>query len=49
MQKFNNSMENMIIKSGGTCSKAICQLNERLSYNKNKDSMTRYSVELTVY
>ena len=49
MQKFNKSMENMIIKSGRTYSKAICQLDERLSYKKNKDSMTHFSVELTVY
>ena len=49
MQKFNKLMENMIIKSGRTYSTAICQLDERLSYNKNKDSMSHYSVELTVY
>ena len=49
MQKFNKSMENKIIKSDRTYRKAICQLDERLSYNKNKDSMSHYSVELTVY
>ena len=49
MKKFNNSMENMIIKSGRTYSKAIYQYDEKLSDNMNKDPMTHYSVELTVY
>ena len=48
MQKFNNPMENMIIKRGRTFSKAIHQFNERLGDNMNKDSMTHFSVELTV-
>ena len=44
MQKFNNSMENMIIKAGRTYSKAICHFNERLGDNMYKDSMIHYSV-----
>ena len=49
MQKFNNSMENMIIKIDRKYSKAMYQFNERLGSNMNKDSMTHYSVEPTVY
>ena len=49
MQKFNNSIENITIKTGKTYSKAIYQFNERLGSNMNKDSMTHYSVEPTVY
>ena len=39
----------MIKKSGKTYSKTICQLDKRLSYNKNEDSMTNVNVELNVY
>ena len=37
MQKFNKSMEKMIIKSNRTYSKVIYQYNDRLGDNMNKD------------